>query len=341
MSWLNAIPIVGNMVQGAINTYTGMANVQATKDINEKNIVATRENNALARQWALDDWNRTNQYNSPLQQMQRLREAGLNPRLVYNSGAQNTAQMISRTQPQTPNLNVPHMPPIQLPDFGGALSQIYQMQNIKADLANKEVQNKLLSQNLDKGNLDIASKVLKNEKDSFALGVAKELRDTTLQSVRNKNELTLASTAKVQADTAKTVEETKMIPLKYELQKQSFKLQKATSEAQIAAINAETARKVFELSNIAPAQKQKLEQEIKNLELSGELKQWDLRLRSAGINPSDPSYVRIIVAMVYKLADQFGIDLGDMPVTPGDLIRSGKGNTGTPDPRDPWFMPKK
>lgn len=39
------------------------------------------------RQWALDDWNRVNEYNHPLQQMQRLKEAGLNPNLVYGSGS--------------------------------------------------------------------------------------------------------------------------------------------------------------------------------------------------------------------------------------------------------------
>lgn len=39
------------------------------------------------RQWALDDWNRVNEYNHPSQQMQRLKEAGLNPNLVYGSGS--------------------------------------------------------------------------------------------------------------------------------------------------------------------------------------------------------------------------------------------------------------
>lgn len=39
------------------------------------------------RQDSLDDFNRANEYNSPRQQMIRLREAGLNPNLVYASGA--------------------------------------------------------------------------------------------------------------------------------------------------------------------------------------------------------------------------------------------------------------
>lgn len=38
------------------------------------------------RDWAVADWNKQNEYNHPSAQMERLREAGLNPNLVYGSG---------------------------------------------------------------------------------------------------------------------------------------------------------------------------------------------------------------------------------------------------------------
>lgn len=44
------------------------------------------------RQWALQDVAAQNAYNSPVQQMQRLKEAGLNPNLVYGEGIQATGQ---------------------------------------------------------------------------------------------------------------------------------------------------------------------------------------------------------------------------------------------------------
>ena len=68
MSWLSAIPIVGGLIEGAIN--------------NSSNKKIAREN----RQFALDMWNRNNEYNTPLAQMQRLKEAGLNPNLMYGQG---------------------------------------------------------------------------------------------------------------------------------------------------------------------------------------------------------------------------------------------------------------
>ena len=63
------------------------------------NAIAQGKMNKKTRQWnekmyaqqrtdALADWNMQNAYNSPEQQMQRLRDAGLNPNLVYGNGAE-------------------------------------------------------------------------------------------------------------------------------------------------------------------------------------------------------------------------------------------------------------
>jgi len=45
-----------------------------------------RDTMNLQRQWALQDVATQNAYNSPVQQMQRLKEAGLNPNLLYGEG---------------------------------------------------------------------------------------------------------------------------------------------------------------------------------------------------------------------------------------------------------------
>jgi len=45
-----------------------------------------RDTMNLQRQWALEDVATQNAYNSPVQQMQRLKEAGLNPNLLYGEG---------------------------------------------------------------------------------------------------------------------------------------------------------------------------------------------------------------------------------------------------------------
>jgi hypothetical protein len=59
--------------------------------------------NAKNRQWALQDWNRQNAFNAPKQQMQRYKEAGLNPNLIYTQS--NTAAPVRGTDAIAPKLD--------------------------------------------------------------------------------------------------------------------------------------------------------------------------------------------------------------------------------------------
>lgn len=71
---------IGTMVAPAIAGIFDTVNTQAT---NQMNLQIMREQN----QWNLEQWNRENEYNLPVNQMQRLQQAGLNPNLVYAKGA--------------------------------------------------------------------------------------------------------------------------------------------------------------------------------------------------------------------------------------------------------------
>jgi len=86
-----------------------------------KNRKHQSQENQRQRDWALDMFNRTNQrdmdfwkmqnaYNDPSSQMQRLKDAGLNPHLVYGNGADAQAGPIathSAPQPNTKALQSP------------------------------------------------------------------------------------------------------------------------------------------------------------------------------------------------------------------------------------------
>ena len=76
-----AAPFVGDAVNGLISLFTAKRN----------------------RQNALDDWNRQNEYNSPAAQMQRYKEAGLSPHLIY--GQTNTAAPIRSTEMIAPTFD--------------------------------------------------------------------------------------------------------------------------------------------------------------------------------------------------------------------------------------------
>lgn len=49
------------------------------------------------REWALSDWDKVNAYNSPMQQMQRYKDAGLNPHLIYGNAQNSPAAMVRQS----------------------------------------------------------------------------------------------------------------------------------------------------------------------------------------------------------------------------------------------------
>lgn len=111
-------------------------NALAQTSTNNANIRFARETNRQQRQWALDDWERQNQYNSPAQQMLRFQQAGLNKNLIY--GQTNEAQSVRSTNMETPKLD-----PIRLDTNAltqGVQDSLFNYQNYQS----KEKQNELL-----------------------------------------------------------------------------------------------------------------------------------------------------------------------------------------------------
>lgn len=82
---------------------------------------------ALNRKLNREDWMLENQYNSPIMQMQRLKEAGLNPNLVYGNGATATGGNIQSHQNQQREAYQ-----MRNPLEGFNLDSIYNMQLQKA-----------------------------------------------------------------------------------------------------------------------------------------------------------------------------------------------------------------
>lgn len=79
---------IGDIFGIAADAKIAKYNAQVQKDINKEN-----------QQWALAAEERERAYNSPVAQMQRLKDAGLNPNLIYGSGA-STGTLNSRTTVQ-------------------------------------------------------------------------------------------------------------------------------------------------------------------------------------------------------------------------------------------------
>ena len=89
----------------------------------KQNIDRTHKHNLELAEYSygkdLEMWNRMNLYNTPAAQMERLKAAGLNPKLVYGAG--NVAGNVSGKAPEynAPTMDYRGIPHIKAPDLGG------------------------------------------------------------------------------------------------------------------------------------------------------------------------------------------------------------------------------
>lgn len=131
--------------QGALEARTAKRNTDATIDANRKMAEYQFSKD-------LEMWNRSNEYNSPLKQMERYTSAGLNPNLIYGSGsasAGNTATSLPKYQ--APTAQFDYKPAVQLP----MILSMFQDFNIKqAQTDNLREQNRILTSTADMKALD-------------------------------------------------------------------------------------------------------------------------------------------------------------------------------------------
>lgn len=137
MGLLDFIPVVGQIA-------SSIGNAVSTNKTNKTNMAINQMNNDFnaaeaekARQFQLDMWNRTNEYNSPVAARQRRSEAGYNPYLGFDDTG--VAQSSGSSSPATAASPLS----MQRQDFtgiGNVLSSALQISN-QSKLTDAQVQN--------------------------------------------------------------------------------------------------------------------------------------------------------------------------------------------------------
>ncbi|WNK13795.1 MAG: DNA pilot protein [Microvirus sp.] len=95
-------------------------NQQSTAKSNLRSRQFAEEWNFRQREWALQDWNMQNEYNSPVEQRKRMIAAGMNPALMYGQGGSSGLSAPVRTSPTESWRPQPHQV-----DGVGQLAAIY------------------------------------------------------------------------------------------------------------------------------------------------------------------------------------------------------------------------
>lgn len=128
-------------------------------------------------------WNLQNEYNSPTQQMARIRAAGLNPNLVYGNGVTgNSAGSTPQYEPA--KFNAPTMQAYRGWNLGisDAISQFLAYRTVKAQVDNMEAQNSLIRQQTATEATKQANIAASTSRSEFDLNMAKELKDVSVSS---------------------------------------------------------------------------------------------------------------------------------------------------------------
>jgi hypothetical protein len=233
---------------------------------------------------ALSDFNMANRYNSPQEQMNRLREAGLNPNLVYGKGADQAS-----VQMKGPDLDTPIAPKIEGIDINRARAMGQSLQqnkaqtdNVLADTKNKELQGALTTAQTNQTNMQTANIAENTARTRFDLQQASELKDSVLMRARLENEA-------IQTNITTALNGMELAKVKSASDKAQAIQQIAESRARVLSMQLQNA--------VLPMQKQKLQNEIDmlqmnilNADLDRRIKNIELDLRKDGINPNDPTW---------------------------------------------------
>lgn len=145
------------------------------------------------RQWDVEKWNMENDYNSPMMQMQRFKEAGLNPALIYGQqsqgGSMATANLETdqfKGKPAGPGARPGNWNP-GVPNFdflGESIMNYMAMRETGARTNLLEEQRNIAKQEVKFKAMQTANMALTNQRGNFDLDLSRELRGTSIDAAR-------------------------------------------------------------------------------------------------------------------------------------------------------------
>lgn len=262
MSW-TALAAAG------VTALSGVANSASTGKMNKKN-----------RKFSEKMWNKQNEYNHPVAQMARLKEAGLNPHLVYGQSSGGTAG----------NADAPKVPEGQAPKIGSGFADAVTsyVANRRAEQEIENMKSTIESQNADislKGQQQ-AKLAMDTAKTDIEVQQARELYNNTIEVAHQNLENLKKTGTKMDSDIANTIADT----IQKGVQTEKIKVDAKHTGALIKKVTQEIEESKARINNLL--------QQNKLYQLDGTLKQLDINLRRQGINPSDPTWQRVLVQML-------------------------------------------
>ncbi len=225
----------------------------------------------------LEYWNMQNAYNAPTAQMQRLKEAGLNPNLVYGNGT--VANNASAPD------NAKHQPLERKPVNLDLHSPIAAYQNFKSQTAQTELTQKnieIAEQDKLLKSLTGANMVIKNLSDKFDYDLKSELKETTVNMAEeNLRKVNIENQIALNRDEREAIT-------------QATNLQEAAQRIISSRIqNAQTEQ-----------QTRNLKEQLESIQKDNTLKDLEIELAKKGIYKGDPAWMRVLLQYIQNPESQ-------------------------------------
>jgi hypothetical protein len=170
-------------------------------------------------------WHMANAYEHPQMQMARLSEAGLNPNLIYGSGSAAAGGTPFSSAKEVKGYDRAEARNV-MQGFS-AFSDAVNMRYITQQTDNLEVQNQVLHQEAIKKSYETLDKAVGIQRKSFDLGLAKELRDTSIQAAQANAQKAVydARTSGIESDVSAGTRDARIAKVKKELELLKLKMQ--------------------------------------------------------------------------------------------------------------------
>lgn len=259
--------LIGSLVNSRNTRKTNQANRQLAQQQNEYNVAlqdkqfqydTAASEKEYERNLAL--WQMNNEYNSPASQVQRYKDAGLNPNLIYGSGTASAGNASAPESYTAARYKSPHAERATnvAPQFNFDPFQAVQAGQMLA-------QQKATTENI-------------NAQASFT---EQQTRNNAIDGLLKAEELTGRRLSNREKD--ELFEPTIMAA--------HINNRRDSNQADILANTNQKLK--YEIQNLQPLEKQKLVYEIENLRISNNLNAFTLQLKKLGIHESDNMLFRL------------------------------------------------
>lgn len=262
--------VAGALIAGGASILGAGINAGSTASMNKKTRKWNEQMYSRQRTDALSDWNMQNAYNTPEAQMQRLREAGLNPNLVYGNGADVTAGPTRSTEAKSWN---PTPPQVDLSGVGSAFSQYYDATVKQAQVDNMAAQKTLIEQQAIHEGLKAANTAAGTDKTKAETQTLNSLRESQLEALK-------VSIEKMQTDIQSTSDANKR---ENQLQPGKMDIQQGTVQNMMSDLLTKRLARTKTQTEVI-----EIERRILNLRREGILKDIEIDIRQRDGNPNDP-----------------------------------------------------